>query len=505
MIKDPLKDILGEDDYGEMLAWEMEQENSDSATLDPIEWIQKNFYIPELNGPIKLYPHQEAVLREAYRKDDNGNYIYNIVVWSDIKKSAKSSIAAAVAFHRSRGSSWGSIKIVANDLKQADSRVSYYFRRALELNPRYTKGITYKESGYSVRFVDNHTIVEAIPIDPGGEAGGNDDLIIFSELWAARHKAIQRMWTEMTLSPTKFGKSQRWVETYAGYSGESPILESLYENGVKNGKHLDLSFGDNDLSDLEIYARGSMLCLWNTKPRLPWQTQEYYASESTVLTDNEFRRVHRNEFVSSSDTFVPSAWWNKCQTEIPPLNTGEILVLAVDAAVSGDCFGIVGVSRHVVWGDDSEAPESDIVKVRYSRKWIPPLNGKIIYGNPESPADRNYPEGEIRWLVDNYDVVCVAYDEYQLHDFMQRLRRIVYIKSFPQGKDRLLADKQLHDGIREVKVLHGGDRDLTEHINNADKKTEGEKMRIIKRNENMKIDLAVCLSMANSMARKLNL
>ena len=31
----------------------------------------------------------------------------------------------------------------------------------------------------------NNTIIEAIPIDPAGEAGGNDDLIIFSELWAA--------------------------------------------------------------------------------------------------------------------------------------------------------------------------------------------------------------------------------------------------------------------------------------------------------------------------------
>src|SRR3990172_11609540 len=193
---------------------------------DPIQWIQSEFYIPELSGPIQLYPYQIATLRESQAKDAEGNFKYNLVVWGDIKKSAKSSVAAAIALYRAFHVRWGSVKIIANDLKQADSRVAFYLRRAIELNPRMTN---IKQANYKTT-LPNHTTIEAIPIDPAGEAGGNDDFICFS---------------------------QRWVETYAGFSGESPILERLYERGIK-GEKLDLSYTDSvgayyDLADLEVY------------------------------------------------------------------------------------------------------------------------------------------------------------------------------------------------------------------------------------------------------------
>lgn len=53
---------------------------------DPIDWIQTHFFIPELNGPLKLFPYHQLVMREAYRKDDRGDYVYDTIIWSDIKK-----------------------------------------------------------------------------------------------------------------------------------------------------------------------------------------------------------------------------------------------------------------------------------------------------------------------------------------------------------------------------------------------------------------------------------
>jgi phage terminase large subunit-like protein len=292
-----LEDLLSPEAKRELQLRRLRQiahENRKNELADPVGWIEKNFYIPELTGPLELQPYQKAVLRESQRKDENGKFIYSIVVWSDIKKSAKSTIAAAMALYIAHLRQWGSVKVIANDLKQADSRVAYYLRRAIELNPRMVD--TVKQVRYKTTIQGNSSTIEAIPIDPGGEAGGNDDLLIFSEMWAAKHKAIQTMWTEMTLSPTKFGYSQRWIETYAGHQGESPILEQLYRQGIKEGRKLDLSYTDksgqhHDLSDLEVYANGPLLCLWNTKPRCPWQTSDYYASEAAVLTPNEFNRI----------------------------------------------------------------------------------------------------------------------------------------------------------------------------------------------------------------------
>ena len=72
-----------------------------SVQADSVRWIEKNFYIPEtrddprLHGRIALQDYQRDVLHEAHARDENGLFKYSIVIWSDIKKSAKSTIAAA--------------------------------------------------------------------------------------------------------------------------------------------------------------------------------------------------------------------------------------------------------------------------------------------------------------------------------------------------------------------------------------------------------------------------
>lgn len=453
-----------------------------------IDWIETEFYIPETNGPMVLAPYQRAVLKEAVRQDASGHFVYDLVLWSDIKKSAKSTIAAAVTLYRALFTPWGSFKIVANDLEQANSRVFYYIERAIGLNPRITPLVSKRQ--YHLTFT-NHAVIQAVPIDPSGEAGSNDDFIEFTELHGAKSKAQVRMWSEMTIPPNKHGLAQRFIDTYAGFSGESPILENLYTKIVKEGKRLTLPDAPNDL---EVYANGRMIALWNSTPRLPWQTPDYYASEAAILPENEFNRIHRNIWGTSTQTFVPAEWWAACRGQIEPFGKYRELVVAIDAAVSGDCFGIVGLSR-----------TGDKVEVRYVRKWTPPPGGKIEYSNIDNLNDPEYPEGELRRLAREYNVICFGYDPYQLHHLCSSLSNdnVGYFQTFSQGADRLEADKQLYDVIRDRRIVQDGNPDLTEHIQNANAKTEGDKLRIVKRSESLKIDLAVCCSMATELAFKL--
>lgn len=448
---------------------------------DPVAWVQREFFVPELHGPLILQPYQQAVLREAHRRDADGKFVYSTVVWSDIKKSIKSTIAAAVALYRGFGLEWGSIIIIANDLKQADSRVGYYLRRAIELNPKMRSLARIRN--YRV-ILPNNTEIESVAIDPSGEAGSNADLVVFSELWGAHQQAQLRMWTEMTLPPNKYGHSQRWVETYAGFSGESPLLEQLYHQGVREGYQLDLG-----VPGLEVYAndRARLLCLWNTTPRNPWQTKEYYTQESATLPANEFERIHRNQWISSEESFVPPEWWDECQGEIPPAQPGETFVFALDAGVASDCFGIVGVSRR-----------GDKVYVRYIRKWTPPLGRRLDFAPIET---------EVRRITDVFPVQQIAYDEYQLHDLCTRLKKehLAWFRVFSQGAQRSRADKNLQDMIREGRIVHDGNPELREHVLNANSKTDGEKLRLVKRSDALKIDLAVCLSMAAWEATRLHI
>lgn len=451
-----------------------------------------------------MYEHQKRCLRRVLTSDLDGNLPYSLVVWSDIKKSAKSCIAAAVALAMAWHIDNAEIYIIANDLKQADSRVAMYFRRALDLNPML-RGST-RQRGYRTFFGHNRSFVEAIPIDPSGEAGSNADLIIYSELWGAHEKAKSRMWVELTLSPTKFGKSMRWVETYAGYLNESKTLYGLYQDGVENGRRIwddpiPTNFDGDQLLEAFENEAGRMFCLWNTYPRLPFQTAEYYASEEIALKSKvgEFDRVHRNKWVSSQDTFVPLEWWTACEdAELPPLKKGEPVVLAADAAVTKDSFSLLATSRHPTHSEDT--------CVRYARRWLPPKGGRINFqGTPENPG----PEMEIERLLNEMNVVQLAYDPTQLEDMMGRLRRkrSVWAKPFDQGVKRLIADEALRDRIMERRIHHSGEPDLQEHIKNADAKvdTTERKIRIVKKEGGGHIDLAVCLSMADFEAMRLNL
>lgn len=445
------------------------------APDDPVGWIQEYFRIPETDDKrLHFDPYQEACLKEALRRDESGKFVYSVVLWSDIKKSIKSTIAASVILWRAYHTSWGQFLIVANDLKQADSRVGYYFRRAIELNPTLRNEC--KVRNYRVE-MPNKAFIEAIPIDPTGEAGGNADMVAFSELWGAHQTAQKRMWTETTLPPLKFGYSQRWIETYAGFTGESELLEQLYDTGVKHGHQLELTDAPEKL---EVFANDTarLFCLWNTQPRLPWQLPEYYAQEEAILTPEEFARVHRNQWARGQEAFVPPEWWDACGKEpFDDIRPDEPVILSADAGVVSDCFAVVLVTRR-----------GEKVQVHYARKWQP--DGKLLDFRPI--------EAEIRRLINTYNVIEVTYDEYQLVDMMGRIRaeEAVKVRKFPQDAPRAVADKRLYDLIRERRIQHRNEPDLREHVLAANRKPADEnKLRLIKRSPNDKIDLTVAVSM----------
>ena len=84
---------------------------------------------------------------------------------------------------------------------------------------------------------------------------------------------------------------------------------------------------------------------------------------------------------------------------------------------------------------------------------------------------------------------------------------MTWFKSFNQGNDRLLADSQFRNVIRDRKLWHRGNKELREHVQNSDAKvdTEDHKIRIVKRAEKLKIDLAVTVSMGTYEVLRLNL
>lgn len=489
---------------------------------DPVRWAEDNYRIKETGEPIRLAPHQAAVLRYALSRDGEGRFPFSTIIYSTPKKSGKTTVAGMVG--RWAAETWGpyqEVLCVGNDLKQARERAFASIKESIELTPGYSRSreslpgrwqVTTKEMRHTL----NGSKVHAIATDYQGEAGANPSITIWTELWGFIHEAALRFWAEMAPSPTRLN-SIRLVETYAGYEGESELLWELYESAVLNGRQLTAG----ELGPLGIFPEAPnadslvpcyvneaarMFAYWDTGEmarRMPWQQgergAEYYAAEASTQTDSQMVRLHKNEWVSAESSFVPIVWWDACKNPLPlePGDKTTPIVVVIDAAVTGDCFGLVAISR------DPDRPDR-ATAVRAYRLWVPPKGGQIDF------TAEGGPDQAVRELCEMCNVVEVAYDPYQLADMAQRLTRegVAWMRPFNQGQDRLIADMQLYTAIRDRMIRHGGGPEMREHIQNANAKQaahEDTKLRLVKKSVGRKIDLAVCLSMGNHECLRLNL
>ena len=139
------------------------------------------------------------------------------------------------------------------------------------------------------------------------------------------------------------------------------------------------------------------------------------------------------------------------------------------------------VGRHPARHDD--------VAVRLWGLWEPPPGGKIDFQEPYR---------ELLELIDRYNVVKICYDPFQLEHFMQRLASRAWASAFDQGAERNIADKTLFDLIRDRRIAHCGPAEIRQHLLHANARITGDsRMRIEKRVERLKVDLAVALAMAS--------
>lgn len=517
------------------------------SPADLFEFAATRFYVPETRRPIQLEPIQRCILTcmfdlpfAARMGVPTGFQRY---IYSTVKKSGKTTIAALVA--RWIVERWGpsnEVYTVANDLDQSRGLVYDKVLKSLQLDPRYddSKGEIPGEWDIIRRdatHVPTRSVLKPLSGDYKGQAGMNPTATFWSELWGYTLEGSQRLWDELTPVPTR-PRSIRYVETYAGFVGESLLLIEEFERGTlpeRGARRLTRDDvpewpDDRDGHELPLYVnrRSRQFTYWDegeVARRMPWQTPEYYESEAASLRPEAFDRLHGNHWVASVSSFLPTEWWDHCRVrqdeELP--NGGELdadtpVVIAADASVSGDCTAAVVVSRY--------PKDTEKTLLRTSRLWTPPPGGTMNYSLTLEPTLRQWITGHIHPLhqpCDSHEYVdelgpCTAtvplnvmmltYDMYQLHDMMTRFENegLVWVYSFGQGSDRMVADHMLYVAIRERKILHTGDSDVRDHIGASAAKIARDsntKMRLVKKGPASKIDLAVALSMANHECKRL--
>lgn len=264
----------------------------------------------------------------------------------------------------------------------------------------------------------------------------------------------------------------------------------------------------------------------------PGRDHVWYEQQTAELVTQELKHFapEKEEDALAGDDqneFIPIEWWDRCKEDMPPLLSVDAknqyvvdqtpLVVALDAGLTSDHFGVAVVSSHPTIERG--------VAIRGVREWIPPKGRAIDFKKPKAfirwlylggcplghPVDDKKSDCEAcesGAVVPAHNIVYVVYDEYQLHSMAQEMRDegLVAFKKFDQNKLRNIADSQFRDLIVARRVTHDGDPRLREHIANAAAKIdlkEERKLRIIKKSPEKKVDLAVCVSMASYQCLKL--
>lgn len=455
-----------------------------------IQWAtsEAGLYLHDKEQPTLAtwQPYQVDILNHVFPMSETDERLpYNRIIWSDVKKSGKSELAAGVHqyfayFVEVPGEQY----VLSNDLQGARGRVFRAIADGLAKNPHMKEGRDWREVGNEIYLISNksRTPIRAIPGDYRGEAGSNHSLATVDEPWGIIHMGGERLMTEFSPIPTRLN-SLIFYTGYQGFEGESEWWHALIDN-AKVEPVPELEHIVNPDGKPCCWRDGRTFVFWNKVPRQPWHTEEFLEGQRKAMKGqmNEYLRVWYNQRVQGASAFCsPEQWDALFDPNLRALHIGDTrrVVLGVDAATKSDCCALEACT----WNNETKRVEQV-----FSRIWEPE-NGIIKLTETIGP--------EIVRLHREHKVAAVYFDPSQMMAISELCQREkVNMVEFQQGTRRLESDKHLRDLIWDGNLTHTGDPTLREHVTNALAKSSERGLRIVKELGTKKVDGAVALAMA---------
>jgi hypothetical protein len=437
---------------------------------DPSAFMTEVLRDPEDGEPFRLNDAERVFLQHAFELDADGRMKYPELIFAAPKKSGKTAFAAMLVLYTTliMGGRYSEALVVANDLEQAQGRVFAAIRRIVELCPWLSKSASITQSRIS--FPEIGASITALAADYASAAGANPNIVAFDELWAYTSERSRRLWDELVPPPTR-KIACRLTTTYAGFSGESVLLEELHKRGLAQP-----SVGP------DLHAGNGILTFWTHKPVAPWQTPAWIEQMRGQLRPNAFLRMIENRFVTSESNFVDIEWWDACTDEDarPAIADKNVPCwIGVDASVKRDSTAVVAVA----W---------DAGKVRL-------IGHRIFQPSASQPLDFEATiEKTVRDWCSRFQVRGVHYDPFQMAAVAQRLSAAgCPMREFPQSVPNLTqAGTTLFELIKGRGIIAYPDADLRLAMSRAVAVETSRGWRIAKEKQSHKIDVIVALAMA---------
>jgi phage terminase large subunit-like protein len=448
---------------------------------DVVAFIDRFIRFNELGQPFCLLPHQREILSAAFQFDADGKLAYDTIIYSTVKKSGKTTINAAVtlwwAFTQEAPNE---LNAVANDLEQSTARVFATVKGLLRYNDEL--GHSAEVKAQAIVF-SNGTVFRSLANDYAGEAGGNQGYSSFTEIWASISESSRRLWEELTPVPTR-RNSIRFIDTYAGFEGESDLLFTLYKLGVGTDEHPD-GQGERLHPTLPVYANrdARLFVYWDHVPRMVWQTPAYYASQRRTLRPSTYLRLHENRWTTGVSTFLTPELWDPCvdatRASLFASDRSRALFVGVDAAQKHDTAAVVAV----YW---------DIQKLVLA-------NHRIWKPTPTDPLDLEATiEAYLRELHARFRIGAIVVDPWQMARSIATLKAAgLPVRELPQTSSSTTAFGQaLFDALKGRNLVMYPDAELRQQALNTVAIESVRGWKIAKEKSSKKVDAIVALAMA---------
>ncbi len=438
---------------------------------DPVAFIEEVLINPESGRPFEVFEAERVFLRHAFTPAADGDLPYRDILWSCIKKSGKSTFGALCCLYTTvcLGGRFAEAYVIANDLQQSTDRIFTAAARIVQASPMLRAKITADRITFS-----NGSFIQALAADYRGGAGVEPVFVVADEIWGFTSESSQRLYEEVTTTPTR-KPSVRMITSYAGFSGESVLLEGLVKRGL---------MGTEIAKDL--YVQPGMIAFISHDRIAPWQSAEWLEDARRSTRASAFLRQYCNEFTSAESAFIDVSEWDECTdpTMSPVLSDHHMSVWAgLDLGLKHDSTALVACGWH-----------GDRIRVVCHQIFVP--------RGGETLDVTNTAEAAVLSLASRFSVQAVFYDPWQGIALSQRLTRAgVRMTEWAQSLPNLsLMAGNLLELIKRRQLVCYPAADLRQAISKTVAIENPRGWRLGKAKQSDRVDPVIALAMAANAA-----
>ena len=411
--------------------------------VDPVRFIQGELRHTSdrwAGRPFKLRAFQRDFLTELFR-EVRGHRVYTRALWGLPRKNGKSEIAAAVGTKMlvADGTYGAEVISVAGDRAQA--RIVFdSAKRMVEFSPRLSA--TLRIFRDAIEDPGTDSVWRVMSADAPLKHGLRPSAVIFDEVHV---QPSRELWDVL-----ESGFGARTEPLLLGISTAGYDRASLLGDLVREGEEgADPRFlyrwvglpqdSEADYRDTETWrlANPALSCAD------PFLVQDRLVDMARRLPENQFRRLHLNQWTTGRDVAFPEGVWAAAAADLDAPDGTEV-VIAFVAARQRDTVAIVGATVH--------SPHVFPIRIWEETERV----------DPSDVAD------EIRAVWARYDVrefLCSETDWSWV--LLQLSDEGLPVTKVPRSPQRLsLAWQMFYDAVVERRVTHDPDPVLARHASN---------------------------------------